>query len=84
VLDVDRHVGVDLGQCPKELGPELGAVAAADGHEVPGGALRPAAQGVLAAQRQGAGVVAGDPPETVVEYAVELGRPLMRVSGGAL
>src|SRR4029453_13570051 len=47
---------------------------AAHGHEVPGGALGPAAQGVAAAQGQGVGGVGGDPAEAVVEHAVELGR----------
>jgi hypothetical protein len=49
-------------------------VAAAHGHEVPRGTLRPAAQGVGPAKRQGVGGVGGDPGEAVVEDAVELGR----------
>jgi hypothetical protein len=36
VLDVDRHVRVDLVQGTQELAPEGDVVAAADGDEVPG------------------------------------------------
>ena len=50
-------------------------VAAADGHEVPGGVLRPAAQGVGAAEGDGAGLVRVDPAEPVVEHAVDAWPP---------
>ncbi len=71
VLDVDGHVRVDLLESAEELGPPRGVMAAADRDEVPGRALRPAAQGVAAAQRHRAGVVRRDAAEPVVEHAVE-------------
>jgi hypothetical protein len=41
VFDVDRHVGVDLGEGAQEPGPGVDVVTDADGSEPPGRVLRP-------------------------------------------
>src|SRR5437773_11822367 len=83
MLDVDGGVGIDRVERLEEPHPELLAVAAPDGDELPGGVRGPPVQRVPAAEAERV-LVGGDTPETVVENAEDAAVLLVdaRVLGG--
>src|SRR4051812_41490755 len=72
MLNVDRHVGIDLGEGAQEIGPVVDVVAHADGNEPPGGIVRPGGAPEPDAGRNLVGSVGRDVPEGGVEHAADV------------